>query len=521
MGIIHKLKSEIREFILEEKKNQPVLSCRSLTGRVENRFQIKISKSSINSIIKKAGLSQPVGRRLKKRRYSKPEALLEFKPEEISTKIELPLEVTIKVPVEVLVEPESTGIILLKAVDYLIGGSRYIAEAVKSRLNLQEKDLLSKIEGLIYLSLYKRPEADKLTYLNELQSVRTLYLDILRIISSLLQEVRCTKVNFSDGSAIYIDGQMYTVWSTPHIPHNFYTTLYNTKTCINRYFLEDKPLVLFMAPGYETPTPDFFNFILSLDSKVSSITGFTFYDHRFTELETIHSSQTKKRYFIFGLWPWQFLEYRKVNKIEEFKAFHFEPLNKDFFLAEIEVLLSQPNVKQEVTLKGLALKTGPKDKIRLIILSNIPSEAIKPEELANTYLSHWPNLEETFQDFSRKIEVLTYMGDTGDCFSSIKQGLSEDISSDIKELFNQYIKALDSYVKGHFLPSAYENKEFSLIRERFYNLRVVLENKTNYILAVFRPTPGYPFLKELEYCLRRLNEREIINLEGKRMFFSV
>lgn len=513
MGIIHKLKSEVREFILEEKKNQPVLSCRMLTSLIENRFQIKVSKSSINSIIKKAGLSQPVGRRLKKRKYNKAKALLEYKPKEVTPKIEL--------PVEVPVEPESTGIILLKGVDYLMGGTKYIAETVKSRLNLQEKDLLTQIESLIYLSLFEKPEAGKLTYLNKLQAVKTLNLDILRIISSLLQEARCTKVNFSDGSAIFIDGQMYTVWSTPHIPHNFYATLYNTKTCINRYFLEDEPLVLFMAPGYETPTPDFFNFILSLDSKVSNIIGFTFYDHRFTELETLRFSQTKKRYFIFGLWPWQFTEYRKVNKIGEFKPFHFKPLNKDFFLAETEILLSQPVVKQELTLKGLALKTSPKDKIRLIVLSNIPSEAIKQEELANTYLSHWPNLEETFQDFSRKIEVFTYMGDLGDCFSSLKQGLSQDTSSDIKELFNQYIRALDSYVKGHFLPQGYEDKDFSLIKERFYNLKVTLEDKADYILAVFHPSQEYPFLKELEYVCRRLNESAIINLEGKRIWFWI
>jgi len=65
MGIVYKVKPEIIEFILEQKRNNPRLSCRSLIEVVKNRFDVFISKSAINKIIKAAGLSNSVGRKKK------------------------------------------------------------------------------------------------------------------------------------------------------------------------------------------------------------------------------------------------------------------------------------------------------------------------------------------------------------------------------------------------------------------------------------------------------------------------
>lgn len=59
----YKLKPEIANFILEQKKLNPTLSCRMLIPVVSEKFKITISKSSINSIIKEFNLSSKVGRR--------------------------------------------------------------------------------------------------------------------------------------------------------------------------------------------------------------------------------------------------------------------------------------------------------------------------------------------------------------------------------------------------------------------------------------------------------------------------
>ena len=556
MGVIYKLKPEIREFILEQKKANPQLSCRGIASLVENKFQTKVSKSSINSVIKEAGLSMPTGRRLKKRRRKlilPMQPSIEFKPEtpvEIEAKkpvepvveepVAMPVEAQVDIHVETPSETQCTGAILLKAADYLMGGSYYITEAIRNRLNKQEGELLAKTESLIYHSLFETPkEAENQElfslwnligkkfsseiislYLNELQSVKIIALDILQIISRALQEVHCVKVDYLDGDASYLDGQMYTIWSTPNIPYDFSSTTYSIKSYMNKYFYKDGPFVLFTAPGYDTPTKEFFNFILSLDSTEKGITNLTLYDNKLEKLEVIPLEEHKRRFFIFGLWPWQFGGYRKVNKIEEFKPFYFETLRKDFYIAETEIELLQPVTKQSVTLRGCALKTSLAEKMRLIILSNLTNDAAKLEELANIYLTHWPNLEEGFQDFSRKIELFTYTP-TSQRFFAADNLLNKEPDPDINGLFYYYLMALDFYVMWHFLPFGYEDKDFSTIKERFYTLKAGLKKEKDYILLTFQPPPEYPYLKDLEYACRRVNEREIFNYEGKRLWFGI
>ena len=65
MGVIHKLKPEVKEFVVEKKRLEPGLSCRTITSLVSEKFNIKLSKSSANSLFKQAGLSMPIGRRPK------------------------------------------------------------------------------------------------------------------------------------------------------------------------------------------------------------------------------------------------------------------------------------------------------------------------------------------------------------------------------------------------------------------------------------------------------------------------
>ncbi|MDD5506225.1 MAG: hypothetical protein PHR73_05680, partial [Candidatus Omnitrophica bacterium] len=74
MGVVHKLKPEVIKFILDNKKANPHLSCRSLNSLLLEKLQVKVSKSSINAIFKQNNLSMPVGRRQKpkKKKFNMP-----------------------------------------------------------------------------------------------------------------------------------------------------------------------------------------------------------------------------------------------------------------------------------------------------------------------------------------------------------------------------------------------------------------------------------------------------------------
>jgi len=85
MGVVYKTKEQIKEFIIEAKKANPILSCRQLTPLIKEKFGISLSKSTINNIFKEANLSGPVGRKPLKREKvlpveEKPKLVVEEKP---------------------------------------------------------------------------------------------------------------------------------------------------------------------------------------------------------------------------------------------------------------------------------------------------------------------------------------------------------------------------------------------------------------------------------------------------------
>jgi len=554
MGVIHKLRPEIKQSIIDEKKANPAISCRSLSYLILQRFNIEVSKSSINSVFKEAGLSVPAARAPKKEvvkpEPAKPEIPV---PEEVKPPEPLPSEKAPEKPPEELpkvqpvprreTQPEAplpsempcTGAILLKAADFLLGGSRRIAELIKNSLNnIDNEEIWAKTEALIYLPLFQAPQEGQVgalqaligrgipfegitSYNNELQSVASLGNGISQVIEDVSKEARCIKVDFSTKDSLYIDGQMYSVWSTPHTPYDFSTTICNANSYINKHFNDNAPLVLFTAPGYNAPTKEFFGFISGLESQSKNITGLKIYGNKYEELDSITLEGAKKRSFVFAMWPWQFVNYRKVIKIGEFKPFYFEPLELNLYLSEIEIELLQPDVKQALTLRGCALKTLLSEKTRLVILSNLSLEAVQPENLANIYLSRWPNLGETFQDYSRKIELFTYMG-SSQRFFSLENLKPEQAPFGTKTILTDYLRVLDLYVRWHFLPEGFKEKDFPTIKEQFYGLSAVVKRANGRTTVKFSPPQGYLFQKELEYACRRLNEQEIELADNSRLW---
>lgn len=572
MGVVYKLQPEIKTFILEKKRENPSFSCRNLAELVEKELRIKVSKSSINSLFKDAGLSMPVGRRTKKKRQRvqapckpQPEIKIEEKtliennvitevsvgkPEERTFQVPaqeeslpnpagLPAEAELRVSEEYS-EAECTGAVLLKAADCLLGGSQSIFKAIQDFQIGEISDFKQKIDSLIYLPLFELDKEDPdnalsrlwpligrnfslgiiYSYLDELQRVKTMNSDILRIISATIEEVRSLKISLADGKTLYFDGQLHTIWSTPYIPCDFDATLWSTKSYIEKYSNENAPLVFLMAPDTEIPSEEFFNFILGLELQENRIKNMTLCGNDLEELKTIQLEQGVKSYFIFGLWPWQFTEYRKLKRMEEFRPFVFKPLDKEFYLAEVEVEISQPIVKQIVTLRGYALKATPLEKPRLLIMTNLPLNNANPLEPARLYLNRWPNLEEALQDYRRKTELFSYTADSQRPFSAEGLNLVTAKTPDLKAAFLLYLKVLDLYVRWHFLPSSWRESGFSTIKTEFYDLKVVLRKQKDRVSAIFKPPAGFRHLKDLTYALARVNEREAEFGIGKRLWLS-
>ncbi len=500
MGVIHKIKPEVLEFILKKKKALPQISCRKLAILSSEKFHIKLSKSSVNKIFKQEKLSMPIGRPTKPKRG--------------------------------IIEADGLGAFILKATDYLLGGTRYITETVAENIGVElSDDMIKKTEILLYRNILKdNPQglwsltASKISneqiddYLEKIKKTGDLLDLILHNLSALLKEVRGVKLDLKDGKHIYFDAQFRTIWPTPQVPYHFSSGAYNVKNRINNSLRAKDPLVICLAPGTDSPPVELFSFISFLDSKSAKDFKIHIYDTEFKDAENMNLENIGQRSFIFALYNWQYINFREVNKIGEFKACYYEPLQKDFFIAEIEIILFRPFDHHEVLLRGCAVKMSLEDKIKMVILTNLTGEEISLEDLFLNYLRHWPNFDEGIQDFNRKTEYLAYGSSDQDVFRLDKFLLEDShVRKDLETLLSKYLQILDLYARKYFLPYGYEDKYIQTLNERFYQLRAKIRRQGDLMLVTFKPPRNYRYSKDLEYICARINEKAI-TLEGKRLF---
>ena len=137
----YKLTEEIKQFIINEKKANPMLTCRGLTSLVKKRFQIDLSKSLINRVIKEHNLSGPVGRRSAK------ETVTSKEPEKAAES---------KIARSNIEFMENGGFFFLKAADLKLGLTSHLAEALSTYFTgLSKEDHQGIIEALIYSPFFK------------------------------------------------------------------------------------------------------------------------------------------------------------------------------------------------------------------------------------------------------------------------------------------------------------------------------------------------------------------------------
>ncbi|MDD5130716.1 MAG: hypothetical protein PHS66_06710 [Candidatus Omnitrophica bacterium] len=440
-------------------------------------------------------------------------------------------------PVVVGILPEDrvcSGAIMLKALDGLLGASKEINAVISRAIGSNPEDSLSLTEALLFKSLFikdkfstvgdligvQHPPEKIANYYAQIKQVTGIGLDIAKTISDVFTEAKGVKVNFSDKSVVYLDGQLHSSWPATRFPHVFSSTIYDLKNSLDKCFFQGQPLVLFSPPGYDILPKDFFNLLVSFSSKDNYPESLTLFGNQAEDLDNIPLGQENKCSVIFGLWPWQFTSSRKVKKIGEFSSKYIRGLDRDLYLGEIEIDLFRASLNQTITLRGCAVKVDPKEKIRLVILGN-KEPAMDLETLADTYLSHWPNFEEAFQDFSRKIELFTYAGNEQKFFS--KEGFGMDtagLTMEVPEIFANYVKMLDAYLRWHFLTPDYADKDLSFTSECFYKIPVKLTPSQNRLRTKTLVSQDYQFLKDLEYLNCRLNERQIKTADGKVFWFE-
>ncbi|MDD5237151.1 MAG: hypothetical protein PHU91_05775 [Candidatus Omnitrophica bacterium] len=586
----YKLLPEIKNFILEHKKAYPQISCRKLASVAQDKFQVKISKSSINAIIKEAGLSDRIGRKSLKAKpaltktapetkskaqsapiqalpepktkaflpepeptpssepikepeplpkpepepipepiaeqksepESKPipEPLPEQKPEpkpepipepEVNPHPELPVKpepipepVEIK-PVKVFAE---AGFYIFQAADLALGGLDYILQLC--RLPGQDEKQISEI----YAELAKGVFTKDITALKKYPEPR-LSGDISQSLNQICQqlprkldEIRSFKITLDDGRNFYIDAEFNSLWPTNNIAREFCANIGWAKAnLVDR--LKNKGILLLSAPLDLKQLDNLFTWMKVPAEKIEIMAEGT------RVISAMEDTILDKRNFIFAALPQQLERSLKIRSSKEELNLVIQRSREEFQVIESEIELSASISRTETKIRMFALKRPGQAKPFICLYTNFTSEEADAQTVVLRFLEAWPDPLFAFNDLDKKNELFTYALERRFPIYPDRPSLNWE---DILAFWNN---ALNIYCLRHFTIPEEGLRSLDVLKEKFYDLKAEIESTEKYSLVRLILPEKYAFRKELEYLIKRMNQKCLFDLNNRRLWFAL
>lgn len=501
MGIKHKLKPEIKEFIVLKKKEDISLSCRKLSKLVRDKFGFEVSKSTINALTKEEKLSYAVGRR--KERLTYKGALV-----------------------------DNMGFYFLKATDILLGINVDVVDLLKKLLKRENYSSLIKKneillfsgqlgswptrsnailpEVLFYLAGNLYSTKSIYLYLNKLRHISQINPEIINIFKSSLVEAQYVELDYST-QIIYLDARMKSIWNSQDIPDGSSITCGYTKGCVKRIFMDkSEPLVLLMAGNSGNNIQ---NVVKSLQTRELYRVNICDSSKRFLKTITFENKDPNFD-FILGLNIDGFSETQKIEVLSRFEIVKSNFSWEDFFAAEVEVSWTQTVVEKGITARGVLVRNNPLGMNRLLIITNIPKSRFSAKEILLTFLERWPNFADVYpqtnigNSYYFKNEEKPYL-----------HNILLDRELSIEGLFNTWLNILHYSFQKYFLPLGWQTMEFEALKEMLYSHKGVISQKDKYIYLDFKFSKSDKFFKEIVYACNKINEFNLRDFSGKKIFF--
>lgn len=499
MGVIYKVSEPVQAYIIQQKRKLPGLSCRKLAELATDKFKVGISKSAVNKVIKKANLSNPIGR--KKRVVSS----LQY---------------------DVI---DCAGSFILANADHELGLTQQICAAlfpnVSSRLS---RKLLIAFRALVYLPIFGIT-IDKLMGYNgkalwELAGGKLSLGTLAKFANQKMSDgwqLKISKIvpkwahyahfGLFDGSVFYTDGRFQSIWHSPgEIAGESCATDYWTNSYIKDVFQDNRHPIVLLSLGNEISSSTI-NFILACEAsagkEISRILTFGLKN----ELARFSYISVNKRYFVAGLFPSQKIRY-KITLNSLYQTIKISHSNVDYFIQEGEVVLLQHVVNKEVKLRAGLLKKNENDKNGVIILTNFPFQARTIQEVAQLYLSSWPEPEWSFENMKNASAAVE---SGGSCLYHNYNNINK-----LEEIILLTLVNLDYYAKARFFPFAFRDWDLSQMKSIFYSLEGRLKQEQGLIILKLSCQKNFAQIKELDYTMRKLNENQLVWCQNK-LFFQI
>ncbi|MDD3374205.1 MAG: hypothetical protein PHY73_00585 [Candidatus Omnitrophica bacterium] len=542
MGVTYKLKKEVVDYILLQKRTSPSLSCRKISDLASQFFQKKISKSSVNTILKTFLLSSPIGRRSREDKKQEKFKIPEYRKKELF--VNVPRELLGEEPAAVVVQEKKEyplkklGSFILKAAELQIAKEGFVSfltdSAAQSGLagsflyaplfGISDQSVLAEEIGWQKINgINASPPTQEIhqatAMLKDLENKKQ---EISLKSSEIFTEVKCFKFILKNGNIFCIDAQFNSVWTKDNVHSSFSLPLEKSLDFLSKKIATNiRPIVLRCAPGIES-FPSYFYTMLACFEGFPSY-GVAQVDLISKQDEILSSFDTvlhKRRHFITFLPNSHMIFAQALEKkgVTQEKAFNF--INQNVLYSESDLIIENPLLDKEINLRAFILKIEGQEPF--VLISNIPKPIQIAEQIINQYFAQWPHPGTGHQDFMMTKEEPT----TKDCsnmFSTDEKSGEDGESMFLGErntLAHNFLMNMHRYCREHFFPSSCKQFSFKDAQNVFYRLSGFAEEQDGIVKVSLILPQEYTYIKELKYILRRVNESNACLNQKIRIFFA-
>lgn len=553
MGVVYKLKQEVIDYILELKKLDENLSCRKISELASARFQRKISKSSINAILKDSSLSSPVGRRGRKRSREDKFKIPAHRKEQIFVNIPATiLTVQPQPPAVVSVKPllENSGIFFLKAAEWQMkrqGVLRFLCE--KYSTDTHEEKILKAAESFLFLPVFGvRCEEDFLSFdnksfwdVNDLETKPTTYqkaesFDVLKSLEKnrsqvllehgqIFSEASFFQVFLEDGTSFCLDCQNNSSWDEDNVHCDFSSCLDKSFDFLSKNIINNsQPVILRQAASEGNFSPSF----LSMMAAFENIPGKRMkrVDLLTSKKEIISSFEKllhKRRFFIIGIYDCDDLAQKILgNKQQMFKTFS-SATQKTYRYATATTAFRLPGGTQASS-SIIFVRAENSDDPQFGLLTNMVFKDGSVDETIRLFLERWPNPvrgHAYFQERRKTVlassrDIISYPDEKIEHLSCEK--LFEE-KSFLSQSANAILLRIHDYACRHFFPVQWAQISFEEATRKIYSLSGEVVREKDRVCIKIASSKQENSALQIAFAIERINESAIHDPQGRRIFF--
>jgi len=549
MGVTHKLTQETVKFVVEYKSDHPDVGCRSLAVIVSEQFHKKISKSSINAVLKENALSNPVGRPgIGESGQASPSKKFRLSPHKKKELFSDASKQYILSDMKQLGEnplAQAMGNIFLKGaewdiaskpmledlmVEYSQAGDKKKVRDVAAVLPFLKPFHIESFEGLanytgkeVWSINNVSPALTEADFDGVLEGIKDRNEFLLKFSVKTPQfftEVSGFRFFLKDGSLFFLDAGMACIWK--NIQKNFSSSLSRAMEDLAKIINNVQSAVVCSVSPKESNKKDtnslFFDFLEAFENVQSKkIQKIEILDEKEEILATFNEIPAINRKFIAGIWPWDpiFHRFLETNNVLSEGKITQEKIMRDLSYKEI-------SVKQRDTahpLRGILLFEPFMSVPFVVLVSNWGPNEMSAPEVVSAYIQRWPNMEkgQAFKILSDptewKREVPTEKYDFEKAFLADFQSGRDPVWLASDQMGN----ALNHYAKRHFFPQEYWDADFLTMKHRFYDLSGSLSMEEGVIRVSLAAPEGFPYRSDLLYAVQQFNERGITTFSKERV----